>query len=684
MIQYNLIHYKILFITERISERAMFKYKNVMAAGFTMFFLATAAQMIYSIMVLPPHERIIILISGLVLYAVPVVIFISGKLKRLSPYILVTFYVISCFVMAIFNKNEIYLPILFSVATVFVSFFLSSKILLWYLALSDAALLALPIAFFPGGSIPYFVPVYIVVIICYNFAGLAMSLFVQTIQSSIVSLKRRNKKLSQSDRRKDLFWAASAGKMRQSADELSQICGALLERNDIPITVRKKLSEIQIGTGKLFMTLNDAEDYALAESRRMEIKKEPYRFDSLVKSMSAICAACPNENIDVLIDCQADIPSVLSGDIRRIAQIIMNLYENSVKNTESGTITVGFSSRKTKEGVNLQITVSDTGKGLSEEAEKRIFTVYSEEDGGKPAIHLGLGISKELINLMGGFIFVRGEKTGGTVFTLTVPQGIVSDTPFAAIEKPEALSALLYIKNTTVRDSAAAQLEKMGISCDSCMTKSEFMMKKDSPGITHIFCDYGFYLYDKPIFDIIAKRVRVIVISGAGKTGTPLPVNIKRISYPISMASFVRIFSDKGGGNIRLRRFTAPDAKVLIVRNKGSKFPDLKHYKIPYEECVPENVTDKLREDDYDLILLCDNPQGTAAKIMISDDGMYMHIPVIAFGGSGEGCSDTLSPDCTEEELEELLENYLPENTLCYNTSEETAYFSSFEGKGAQ
>ena len=649
----------------------MFKYSNVMASTFALYFFATAAQIIYSLIDLPPGERNTMLICGTVLFLIPLAMYLTGKLKRLMPYLLATFYVVSCFIMSVFNKSEMYLPILFSIATVFFGFFLSSKLSMWYLALSDMVLLAAPIFFFPSGEDPYFVPIYTVIFICYTFSGLAMSLFVQTMQVGLTTLKRKNKKIKSSDRRKDLFWAASAGRMRSSAEELSQICGTLLERSDIPVSVREKLSEIQTGTKKLFMTLNDAEDYALAESKRMVLNNEPYRFDSLVTEVSRLCtASCPNENIDILIDCRSDIPSVLKGDSRRITQVIMNLFENSVKYTESGSITVSFSARKTEEGVNLQICVADTGRGINEKASTKMFTVYAEEkdSGSSPAIHLGLGISKELVSLMGGFIFVRKEKTGGSCFTLTVPQGVVSPAPFAELEDSGRLSVLLYIKSSAVRASAAAQLEKMGVSCDICLSRSEFMMKKDDSGITHIFCDYGFYTYDKPIFDILAKRVNVTVICGTGETEARLPKNVQRLLKPVSMASFAYIL----GGSFAeaesfIRRFAAPDAKVLIAGDDNGKLKELDRYKIRPVRTSEENVIAELQHHDADLIFLCGNSQSTAAKIMVCDDGMYTHIPVIDFGGSGQGCSDILPADFKPKELEKLLENFLPENLLQYS-----------------
>lgn len=664
----------------------MFKYKNVMVAAFILFFFATLIQLIYSCFDLPAEERPISLICGTVLFIVPLAVFLSGRLKRLMPYILMTFYVCSCFVMSVFNGSESFLPMLYACAVVICGFFLSSKLCLWLLALSDLSLIATVIFFLPGNEGAYFGTVYLVVCLCFNLSGFAMALFIQAVQNNLFYLRRKNKEITVSDRRKDLFWAASAKKMRTSAKELSEVCGTLLSRSDIPVPIREKLSDIQNGTSRLFMTLNAAEDYALTESGHMELKNEPYRFDGLVTDIANFCAAAElKENVDILIDCQPDIPFVLIGDSRRIAQIIMNLFENSVKFTESGSITVAFSARRTDEGVNLQIQVIDTGRGIGENAATKIFTVYAEDSVSNPVIHLGLGISKQLVSLMGGFIFVRKEKTGGSRFTLTIPQKTENPLPFAAVQEPEKLRILLYIKGAAVKNSALTQLEKMGVPCSLCNTKAEFMMKKDESDITHIFCDYSFYTYDKPIFDILARHINVIVICGVGETESPLPKNIKRMLKPINMAAFSHIFNKEPiDPEAFVQEFTAPEAKVLIAGDNTDKLKALEKYGIRPVYTIRKNVIRELRNQEFDIIFLCDNTEGSAARIMTADEGIYMHIPVIDFGGSGEGCSGSLSQDFDPLELEKILESYLPESKLQYNsqTDSEPLYKELNPGRG--
>ena len=132
---------------------------------------------------------------------------------------------------------------------------------------------------------------YIIMCLCYNFSALGMAIFVYALQTKLYTIGKKNKELSRSNDRKNIFWAASASKMRSSAEAVSEITTSILARNDISVPVREKLREIQTDTGRLLMTLNDAEDYAKIESRDMVLSREPYSFGSLVSDIANFCSA---------------------------------------------------------------------------------------------------------------------------------------------------------------------------------------------------------------------------------------------------------------------------------------------------------------------------------------------------------------------------------------------------------
>ena len=521
----------------------MFKYKNVMIALFTLFFFSTLIHLIYSCLVLEPKARNIALICDGALFLMPLAVFISGKLRRAMPYILVAFYVVSSFVMSVINGSVLFLPLLFTCAVVSCGFFLSVKLCVWLTVLSDVVLIVSFIFFSPEEIDPY-VLVYVTMCICCNFSCFAMILFVFAVRRNLIQLRRKNKELAASGNRKNAFWAAAAAQMRASSGRLCDFCGQRLQENSLPDNVREKIEAIRNDTRHLMVTLNDAEDYARIENKGMKILRSPYSFGNLVGDISESCSSLIRNGVSFTIDCQPDIPSLLIGDSERIHQVVMNLFENAVKHTENGSITIAFSSRNTSEGVNLQIRVRDTGKGFTDNAAQKIFTVYAEKREKGLAAHVGLGLVKELVTLMGGFIYVRREATGGTCFVITLPQGVENPVPFAEIKNKENLGVLLYTKEKSRAESVREQLEKMGVSSEICLSRTEFGFKKNDPLITHIFTDYQMYCFDKPVFQILSRNVLIVTVCEPSEGETVMPKNVKRLVRPLNMASIVHILND--------------------------------------------------------------------------------------------------------------------------------------------
>ncbi|MCM1488912.1 MAG: ATP-binding protein, partial [Firmicutes bacterium] len=632
----------------------MFKYKKVMIATFTLYFLSLSIHIIFACLNLTGRQMLAAIVCGGVMFVVPIVIFATGKLRSFMPFILTTFYIAASLVMSVFNKTAIYLPLLFACETIISGFFLSPKLCTWLLIMSDVVLVLNGALFLPPDGTT--VTSYIIMCLCYNFSAMGMALFVYSLQSNLSSYGKKNKELSRSNDRKNNFWAVSASKMRSSAEEVSEIATSILVRNDISAPVREKLREIQADTGKLLMTLNDAEDYAKIESQEMTLSREPYSFGSLVSDIANFCsAACADKSVSFSLDCKEDIPSVLIGDSRRIFQIVMSLFDNAVKFTENGLITVSFTARRSEDGTaNLRIQVIDTGTGITPDAAKKIFTVYAEKNGDVPSIHLGLGMVKQLVTLMGGFIFAGREKSGGACFTLTIPQEIQNPQPFAAVEQSEKLRVLLYLKNDGSAEAAQKQLERLGVNSRICGSRSDFMQEKDGSGFTHIFVDYGFYLFDKPIFTMLSRRLKVVVLCSLGDRGENISLvqkNIRVVFKPVHLAMLASIFNNTSDGVQTQMEFTAPDARVLIAGDNTEALKALSVYGIKAVYTVPSLLMDELEKDDYDMVFLGDNTGGAAARILCMEGGQFSDLPVIAVGERSDGCSAALPRGFKQWEL---------------------------------
>lgn len=525
----------------------MFKYKNVMIALFTLFFFSTLVHLVYSCLTLEPNIRNTALICDCVLFTVPLAVFISGKLRRAMPYILVSFYAVSCFVMSVINQSELYLPLLFACAVVCCGFFLSVRLCIWHIIITDLVLIG-SVVFSLSETWNHYMLLYFTMCVCYNFSAFAMTLFVYAVRRNILRLRRKNKELAASDNRKNAFWAAAASQMRSASDKLGNYCASRLEDGDLPDSAREKISTIKSETKHLMTVLNDAEDYAMIENKRLKTVSAPYSFSELVTEIANFCSmlitVAAGNGISYSIDCQPDIPAVMIGDMDRIIQVIMNLFENAAKYTENGSVSIAFSSRKTEDGTNLQIRVTDTGVGFTDSAARRMFTVYADKRGQQIVSHVGLAIVKELVTLMGGFIYVRRRPTCGTGFVITLPQGVKDPSSFAEIRGRDKISVLIYAREKSAADRINGQLEKIGVKSEICLTRTEFSVKKDSSELTHIFTDYSLYSFDSPIFRILSRKLIIVVVCQADEGGGIMPKNVHRLSKPVNMAAVSRILNE--------------------------------------------------------------------------------------------------------------------------------------------
>ncbi|MBP0957427.1 MAG: relaxase/mobilization nuclease domain-containing protein [Oscillospiraceae bacterium] len=128
---------------------------------------------------------------------------------------------------------------------------------------------------------------------------------------------------------------------------------------------------------------------------------------------------CDDIDKIVLMEDIHNIPRGIIGDEVRIRQVIVNLMTNAIKYTEKGSVTLTVSQSKQDYGINLLVSVADTGIGITEENIEKLFTSFRQVDTKKnrsvEGTGLGLAISKRLITQMGGFIGVKSEYGAGSV-----------------------------------------------------------------------------------------------------------------------------------------------------------------------------------------------------------------------------------------------------------------------------
>ena len=207
-------------------------------------------------------------------------------------------------------------------------------------------------------------------------------------------------------------------------------------------------SNIQSAGNTLLSLVNDILDFSKIESGKMEIIPSEYHTMSLLNDCyNLIAMRAKSKNIDIIFKNDETLPTKIYGDEIRVRQIISNLLTNGVKYTEAGSVTLKMSwEKKERDIMLLIISVKDTGKGITKEGLEIIFDSFKRIEEKKnrniEGTGLGLTITKQLVDLMGGTISVESEYGKGSEFKVAIPQIIVSEKPLGNFTQKYAFSAI--------------------------------------------------------------------------------------------------------------------------------------------------------------------------------------------------------------------------------------------------
>ena len=194
------------------------------------------------------------------------------------------------------------------------------------------------------------------------------------------------------------------------------------------------------GSGRVLLTIiNDVLDCSKMEAGKMQLFDEPYDTCSLFHDLRiSMENRIGHSGLELIYDIDQDIPCKLKGDMGRIRQVIINLVNNAIKYTEKGSVRFSVHVRqKNTDKVMLYYEVADTGIGIRKEDQKILFDAFQrvEMDRNRyvEGTGLGLTISQNLVNMMGGVIEVESEYGKGSRFFFTIEQTIIDPTPVSAV-----------------------------------------------------------------------------------------------------------------------------------------------------------------------------------------------------------------------------------------------------------
>ncbi len=220
---------------------------------------------------------------------------------------------------------------------------------------------------------------------------------------------------------KDLFTNMIAHELRAPLTAMRGYASMIREREGVDLVSKGNALEIETAAGRLVTIVSDLLDVARIQSGKLTIEKSEVHISGLIRSViNAMNVTAREKEILLAVeDKRGDIK--IQGDEKRLYQALTNLVSNAIKYTKQGSITVQLEQKNDR----VEIRVKDTGMGISSEHQKNLFAPYfrisSEETSSIAGTGLGMWITKQLIELMGGSIGVESIKNVGTHVVITLP-----------------------------------------------------------------------------------------------------------------------------------------------------------------------------------------------------------------------------------------------------------------------
>ena len=236
---------------------------------------------------------------------------------------------------------------------------------------------------------------------------------------------------------------------------------------------RDYLGMVKSSADGLLQVINDILDFSKIEAGKLDL--EPVNFslrDGLTDAVGALALVAHERGLELACHFETDVPDAVVGDIGRLRQIIINLVGNAVKFTGHGEVVVHVETEWVRpDEVSLHVSVRDSGIGIPAEKQRLIFAAFSQADGSTTRKYggtgLGLTICKQLVEMMGGRIWVESQPDVGSVFHFTARFGLGSavTADASAQQMPEFtdLSVLIVDDNATNRRILHDMLRNWGM-----------------------------------------------------------------------------------------------------------------------------------------------------------------------------------------------------------------------------
>ena len=293
----------------------------------------------------------------------------------------------------------------------------------------------------------------------------------ETSERENIELGEAYRRAQQTSRFRFEFLANMSHEIRTPLTGMAGFC-RLLQRSQLGPRQRDWLDHIETTSSNLLSLMKNILDFSKIEAGKLELESTPIDIAALIDEVLLLqMPFAQQKRLHLLALVDDEVPDRLSGDPLRIKQILTNLVHNAIKFTAHGEVIVRVSAEEANAGsdehiMTLGIQVSDSGIGLTEDLQKRLFEPFKQGLTSRSSHHggtgLGLAICKQLIGQMGGEIQVHSQPGKGSSFDFTLPLMRLGNTDSCQGQHEPALHGALialHEPHATARHAISHQLE---------------------------------------------------------------------------------------------------------------------------------------------------------------------------------------------------------------------------------
>ena len=499
------------------------------------------------------------------------------------------------------------------------------------------------------------------------------------------------------------FLANVSHELRTPVNAVIGLTGICIDKEDKE-DIRRDMIAVRNAGRKVAEQIGDILDYSEIDRKNIVVNCEDYMLSSILNDLVTEIREYKSKDVELIIDVDPAIPSVMNSDATKIKKILRALISNGLKYTHDGGVYVRISCEDQDYGVNLSIEVTDTGIGMSEEELERVYERFYQVDSGRArlggGLGLGLSIVSGFVSLLGGFMIIKSKPDVGTTVHVSLPQTVVDASSCMSVNNPDklCLGAFLHFEkyeNPVVREYYNSMVlnivNGLGIQMHRVDNTDNLKRLKESLHMTHLFVGEEEYCSDIELMEELAKEMIVVVVANQDFT-LPAKSNARIMEKPFYCFPVTAILNTdintriKEGGKLRLngvRALVVDDEPMNLVVGKSI----FKRYGMVVSTATsgPESI-DICREKQFDIIFMdhmMGGMDGVEAMKKIRGDvtGLDNNVPIVALTANAmssakqmflsEGFDGFVSKPIEIEELERVLKQVLPKSLLSFEFEDE-------------